>query len=66
MEREMTDRAGERLGLAFLLGLLLVNFPVLAIFHQAQTFVGIPVLYLYLFGVWTAGIVAVFVLARRQ
>ena len=62
----MTDRTGERLGLLFLLGILLINFPILAIFHQAQTFVGIPILYLYLFGVWTAGIVAVFVLVRRQ
>jgi len=62
----MTDRVGERLALLFMLGVLLVNFPLLAIFHQAQTFVGIPVLYLYLFGIWTAGIVAVFVLVRRQ
>ena len=61
----MTDRLGERLGLLFLLGVLLINFPILAIFHQAQTFAGIPILYLYLFGVWTAGIVAVFVLVRR-
>ena len=62
----MTDRLGERLGLLFLLGVLLISFPILAIFHQAQTFVGIPVLYLYLFGVWTAGIVAVFILVRRS
>ena len=62
----MTDRTGERLGLLFLLGILLINFPILAIFHRAQTFVGIPILYLYLFGVWTAGILAVFVLVRRQ
>jgi hypothetical protein len=62
----MTDRLGERLGLLFLLGVLLVNFPILAVFHQAQTFAGIPVLYLYLFGVWTAGIVGVFVLVRRS
>ena len=60
------DRAGERLGLVFLLGVLLVNFPILAIFHQPLTIVGIPVLYLYLFGVWMAGIVAVFILVRRQ
>lgn len=62
----MTDRIGERLGLVFLLGVLLVNFPVLAIFHQPRTIVGIPVLYVYLFGVWMAGIVAIFVLARRR
>jgi hypothetical protein len=62
----MTDRAGERLALLFLLGALLINFPILVIFHRAATLGGIPVLYLYLFGVWTAGIIAVFMLARRQ
>jgi hypothetical protein len=62
----MTGRAGEHLALLFLLGILLVNFPVLAIFHQPMTLGGIPVLYLYLFGVWAAGIVAVFVLAHRR
>ena len=62
----MIDRVGERLGLLLLLGVLLINFPLLAIFHQSTTIVGIPVLYVYLFGVWTAGIIAVFVLVRRQ
>jgi hypothetical protein len=62
----MTDRAGERLLLLFLIGALLINFPVLAIFHQPVSIGGIPALYLYLFGVWLAGIIAVFMLARRR
>jgi hypothetical protein len=62
----MTDWAGERLVLLFLLGALLINFPILGIFNQATTFAGIPVLYLYLFGVWTAGIVVVFALVHRR
>jgi hypothetical protein len=62
----MSDGAGERLVLLFLLGALLINFPVLAIFNRSTMIGGIPLLYLYLFGVWGAGIVAVFVLARRR
>ena len=62
----MTDRAGERLVLLFLLGALLINFPILGIFNQATTVAGIPVLYLYLFGVWAAGIIAVFALVHRR
>ncbi|MFN8637460.1 MAG: hypothetical protein U0893_26715 [Chloroflexota bacterium] len=62
----MTDWAGERLVLLFLVGVLLIDFPLLAIFNQSATVAGIPVLYVYLFGVWAAGIVAVFVLSRRQ
>jgi hypothetical protein len=58
--------AGERLGLIFVVGVLLINFPLLAIFNRPVTVGGIPLLYLYLFGVWAAGIVAVFLIARRS
>jgi hypothetical protein len=57
---------GGKLVLLFVTGALLLNFPVLAIFDRAATLGGVPVLYLYLFGLWIAGIVAVFVLARRR
>lgn len=50
----------------FVLGALVLNFPILAIFNRAATLGGIPVLYLYLFGVWAAGIVGVWALARRR
>ena len=56
----------ERLVVLFALGVLLINFPVFAIFNQSTALGGIPILYLYLFGVWAAGIVAVFLLARRR
>jgi type IV secretory pathway VirB3-like protein len=51
--------------LLFVVGALLLSYPVLAIFNRPAMLAGIPVLYLYLFGVWLAGIVAVFALARR-
>jgi hypothetical protein len=57
---------GEKLMLLFVLGALLLNVPVLAIFNRAATLGGVPVLYLYLFGVWAVGIAAVYVLARRR
>jgi hypothetical protein len=57
---------GEKLALLFLLGALLLNFPVLAVFNRAATLAGVPILYLYLFGVWIAGIVAVALLARSR
>jgi hypothetical protein len=55
---------GERLALLFIVGALLLNFPVLAIFNLPVTLWGVPILYLYLFGVWVLGIAAVLVLAR--
>jgi hypothetical protein len=57
---------GEKLALLFVLGALLLNFPVLAIFNRHAEVAGMPVLYLYLFGVWIAGIAAVLALARRR
>jgi hypothetical protein len=62
----MGEGAGERLGLAFLVGVLLISFPVLAIFNRPDPVGGIPILYLYLFAVWALGIVVAFVMARRQ
>lgn len=61
----MPDRADGRLGLLFLLGALLINFPMLAIANQPAMLAGIPVLFLYLFGVWAVGIVAVYWIVRR-
>lgn len=58
------SRIGERLALLFIVGALLLNFPVLAIFNLPVTVWGVPILYLYLFGVWVLGIAAVLVLAR--
>jgi hypothetical protein len=59
-------RVAEKLALLFVLGAVLINFPVLAIWNRAWTIAGIPVLYLYLFGVWLAAILAIFVLARSR
>jgi hypothetical protein len=43
---------GQRLAVVFLLGVLLFNYPLLALFNRTATLAGIPVLYLYIFGAW--------------
>lgn len=45
---------GQRLVALFLFGCVVVNYPVLAIFDVQASVAGIPVLYLYVFGVWAA------------
>jgi hypothetical protein len=50
----------------FVLAALVLNFPVLAIWNRAVTVAGIPILYLYLFAVWTAGVAVVAALARHR
>lgn len=44
---------GRRLVGLFLLGMLLFNFPLLCLFNRPSLFLGIPVLYFYLFSAWT-------------
>lgn len=48
---------GERLIALFLLGNVLFNYPVLALFNRPDTVFGIPVLYAYVFGAWALFIV---------
>lgn len=44
---------GQRLLVLFLLGCLLLNFPVLSLFSTDGMVWGVPVLYVYLFLAWT-------------
>jgi hypothetical protein len=44
---------GQRLVAVFLLGALLFNYPLLALFNRAAETYGIPVLYAYIFVAWT-------------
>jgi hypothetical protein len=37
-----------------MLGMLLFNYPMLALFNVAGTFFGVPVLYAYIFIAWAA------------
>ena len=57
----------QRLAAVFLLGCLLFNYPLLALFNRAVSVLGVPLLYAYIFMVWLAfiGMVAL-VIERRQ
>ena len=51
----------------FILGCLLFNYPLLALFNRTASILGIPVLYAYIFLVWLAFILLVaLVIERRQ
>ena len=61
-----SGRRGERLIGLFLLGCLLFNFPLLALFNVQATLFGIPLLYTYLFAAWGLLIALVAVIMERQ
>ena len=46
------DSKGQRLIALFILGCLLFNYPILSLFNVAAEFVGVPVLYAYIFAAW--------------
>jgi hypothetical protein len=48
-----------------MLGCVLFNFPVLALFNVTATFLGVPVLYAYIFAAWAALIALMAWVAER-
>jgi hypothetical protein len=57
--------AGRLIGL-FLLGVLLFNFPLLYLFNRPALYLGIPVLYFYLFAVWLMIIFLILLISRYK
>ena len=49
---DQTDLRGQRLVALFMLGCVLFNYPLLAIFNLPATVLGTPVLYAYIFIAW--------------
>ena len=45
---------GQRLAAIFLMGCILLNYPILSLFTRPVAIAGIPLLYAYLFGAWAA------------
>jgi len=53
-----------RLAGVFLLGWVLFNYPVFSLFNRPTVFLGIPLLYAYVFGAWML-IIGLIMLAAR-
>ncbi len=57
---------GQRLAALLVLGWLLFNYPLLALFNDAAIWCGIPLLYAYLFGAWALFIALLAWIVERQ
>jgi len=55
-----------RLAALFILGNVLFNYPILTIFNLELLFFGIPLLYLYIFTVWSAFIIAIIYVTQSR
>lgn len=60
------DIRGQRLAAVCLLGLLLFNYPLLAVFNVGGTLFGVPVLYAYFFAAWGALIALMALVIERR
>ncbi len=56
----------ERLTALLIGGILLLNFPLLAIFHQDALWFGLPALYMYFVTAWALFIALVAVILERS
>jgi uncharacterized membrane protein len=54
------SRKAQKLAGLFLLGCLLFNYPLLALFNRHAFVLGLPLLFLYLFAAWALLIVLAF------
>ena len=63
--QEHESRAQRMIALC-MLGCVLFNFPVLALFNVPETVFGVPVLYAYIFIAWTALIALMAWVAERR
>ena len=57
---------GPRLVVLFLIGALMFNYPLLALFDRASTAFGIPVLYVYMFCAWALLIALLALVIERK
>ena len=63
----MDDKAREQRFIALcMLGLVLFNFPVLALFNVDATVLGVPLLYAYLFASWALLVALMAYVAERR
>ncbi|MBK9236161.1 MAG: hypothetical protein IPO19_08930 [Rhodoferax sp.] len=64
---QRSDITGQRLVAIVLLGCVLFNYPVLSLFSKPAMWLGIPLLYLYIFVIWALLIgLTAFVIERRE
>lgn len=60
-----TNLTGQRLIGVFLIGVVLLYSPILALFDRAAEWGGFPLSYLYLFGVWLLLVVLAAITVER-
>ncbi|HCE55207.1 MAG TPA: hypothetical protein DER05_09485 [Lutibacter sp.] len=61
----MKKRHQQKLIVLSILLLCLFNVPILLIFNSSTTFIGLPVLYFYIFFIWIVSIIVSYILLKK-
>ena len=61
---ESKNKTNRLIGL-FILGCLLLNFPILSLFNLKTFLMGVPLLYLYIFTAWILLVVLIGIIMRK-
>jgi hypothetical protein len=48
----------------FILGIIMMNYPFIQIFNKSFFVLGVPLLYLYLYGGWLVSIIVIYLFCR--
>ena len=60
------ERQNERLIVVLVIGTIALNYPLLSLFSKVRLLFGIPVLYLYIFAIWSVFIACVALILEKK
>ncbi|MBK9564683.1 MAG: hypothetical protein WAT22_16715 [Saprospiraceae bacterium] len=62
----MLQKRRESRWAVFIIGLVLINFPLLSIFNKSEFIFGVPLTYFYLFSLWMSMIIFTYIMTLKQ
>lgn len=62
----MLQKRRETRWVIFIIGIVLINFPLISVFNKSDLILGVPLTYLYLFLIWTMMIVFTYIMTLKQ
>lgn len=62
----MLQKRRETRWVIFIIGIVLINFPLISVFNKSDLILGVPLTCLYLFLIWTMMIVFTYIMTLKQ
>jgi hypothetical protein len=62
----MLQKRKETRWAVFMIGIILINYPILSIFNRSEIVLGVPLTYFYLFLLWLLMIIFTYIMTIKQ